>query len=117
MDDRGSQALRQPTRVFSAGRGTAELYEVGTVPIARLTYSPGWHWYDDWREAMGAGERCLRRHAGVVLSGHLHLELGDGSKMDLRAGDAYDIAPDHDGWVIGDEAFIALDTEAWRLFS
>jgi hypothetical protein len=107
----------RPTRVFSAGLGTAELFAVGTVPLTRVTYLPGWHWYDDWREPTFSGERCERRHAGVVLSGHLHVEVTDGSTLDLRAGDAYDIPPGHDGWVVGDEPWVAIDSEAHRLFA
>jgi|SRR6188768_2311875 len=117
MDDQFEREQARPTRVFSAGRGTAELFEVGTNPLTRVTYEPGWHWYDDWREATNAGETCLRRHAGVVLSGHLHLQLTDGSTLDFVAGDAYDIPPGHDGWVMGDEPWVAIDSEAHRLFA
>ena len=95
----------------------AELFEVEPVPLTRVTYLPGWHWYDDWREATFSGEMCERRHAGVVLSGHLHLQLTDGSTLDFRAGDAYDIPPGHDGWVVGDEPWVAIDSEAHRLFA
>ncbi len=117
MTDQSEREQARPTRVFSAGRGTAELFEVGLNPLARVTYEPGWHWYDDWREATFAGETCQRRHAGVVLSGHLHLQLDDGSTLDFMSGDAYDIPPGHDGWVVGDEAFVAIDSEAHRLFA
>ena len=117
MTDDVGRAQAQPSRVFSAGFGTAELFEVGTVPLTRLTYLPGWHWYEDWREATRAGETCERRHAGVVLAGHLHLELTDGSTLDFVAGDAYEIPPGHDGWVVGDEPWVAIDSEAHRLFA
>ena len=106
-----------PVRVFEAGLGRAELFDVGTVPLARVTYQPGFHWYDDWREATRSPEWCQRRHAGVVLSGHLHLNLEDGSTMDCVAGEAYDIPPGHDGRVVGDEPWVAIDSEAHKLFT
>ena len=107
----------QPTRVFEAGRGRAELFDNGPTPLTRVTYEPGWHWYDDWREPTGAGESCQRHHAGVVLSGHLHIETTDGASLDFAAGDSYDIPPGHDGWVVGDEQWIAIDTLAHLLFA
>ncbi len=117
MDDSDERAQARPARVFSAGRGTAQLFEVGSNPLTRVTYLPGWHWYEDWREATLSGETCLRRHAGVALSGHLHVVLTDGSTLDFVGGDAYDIPPGHDGWVIGDEPWVAIDSEAHSLFS
>ena len=92
------------------------MFDHGSTPLVRVTYDPGWHWYDDWRQPLGAGDLCMNRHAGIVVSGHLHLELEDGSTMDWVAGDAYDIPPGHDGWVVGDEAWVAIDSEAHRLF-
>jgi len=107
----------QPSRVFEAGRGKVELFDIGPTPLCRVTYEPGWRWSDDWREATRAGELCQVRHAGVVLSGHLHLVMTDGSTMDVAGGDAYDIPPGHDGWVVGDEPWIAIDSLAQGLFA
>ena len=52
-----------------------------------------------------------------MLSGHLHIEMGDGSTMDCVAGGSYDIPPGHDGWVVGEVPWVAIDTEAHRLFA
>jgi hypothetical protein len=117
MNDFDGRDQARPSRVFEAGLGKAELFDVGTYPLTRVTYLPGFHWYDDWREATLSGEICERRHAGVVLSGHLHLQLTDGSTLDFVEGDAYDIPPGHDGWVVGDEPWVAIDSEAHRLFA
>jgi uncharacterized cupin superfamily protein len=43
------------------------------------------------------------------MSGHLHVMADDGSEQEIRAGDAYNIPPGHDGWVVGDEAFLSVD--------
>jgi hypothetical protein len=45
------------------------------------------------------------------------VQLTDGSSLDCMAGDAYDIPPGHDGWVVGDEPWVAIDSEAHTLFT
>ena len=105
-----------PSRVFSAGRGKAELFEIGLAHLCRVTYDSGWHWRDDWAEATGQGMWCQNRHCGIVLSGQLHIEMEDGSSIDFVAGDAYDIPPGHDGTVVSDEPWVAIDSEAYHLF-
>ena len=76
------RSLSRPTEVRPVGRGRLELVEIGDTVIGRMTYQPGWHWYDDVRPIVG-GELCEIRHVGVVLSGHFHVEMEDGSSLDL----------------------------------
>jgi hypothetical protein len=35
--------------------------------------------------------------------------MADGTERELAAGDAFDVPPGHDAWVIGDEPYIAVD--------
>ena len=35
--------------------------------------------------------------------------MDDGTELDIRAGDVYELAPGHDAWVVGNEACIMLD--------
>jgi hypothetical protein len=35
--------------------------------------------------------------------------MDDRTEMDLGPGDAYVIEPGHDGWVVGDEPYVAID--------
>jgi len=48
-------------------------------------------------------------HTGYVISGCGHIVMDDGEEYDLEPGDGFYIAPGHDGWTVGDEAFVALD--------
>ena len=48
-------------------------------------------------------------HVGVILQGTLKVVHDDGSEITVSAGDAYSIAPGHDGWVVGDEEVIGYE--------
>jgi hypothetical protein len=40
------------------------------------------------------------------------VRTGDGSEFQIRTGDAYAIAPGHDAWVEGEEAFSGIEFES-----
>jgi mannose-6-phosphate isomerase-like protein (cupin superfamily) len=48
-------------------------------------------------------------HLIYVLSGHQKVVMDDGSELDIGPGDLVAIPPGHDGWVVGDDACVALD--------
>jgi hypothetical protein len=35
--------------------------------------------------------------------------MDDGEEIEFGAGDAVDIPPGHDGWVVGDEPYVGID--------
>jgi class 3 adenylate cyclase len=43
--------------------------------------------------------------------------MTDGASMDVMGGDAFEIPPGHDAWVIGDEPWISVDWAGRRLFA
>ena len=74
----------------------------------------------DGRRASGliAGTRlCEYHHQGYAFQGHAHIELEDGSSFDIGPNEAYEIPPGHDAWVVGDDAWIALDWAGMRSFA
>src|SRR5438445_7291435 len=64
---------------------------------------------------MGASA-CQLRHLGAAVSGDLHVLVDDGSEMDIQAGDVYEIPPGHDGWVVGDVPWEAVEFASARVF-
>jgi uncharacterized cupin superfamily protein len=38
-----------------------------------------------------------------MIAGTLHIEMDDGTELDLHEGDVFVISPGHDAWVVGDE--------------
>jgi mannose-6-phosphate isomerase-like protein (cupin superfamily) len=79
----------------------------GTM-IARAVLNPGWRWSTDVKPGSGT-ESCQARHAGVVLSGRLHVRMDNGTEADLGPGDAHVVPPGHDAWVVGDEQCLIID--------
>jgi hypothetical protein len=52
-----------------------------------------------------------------VVSGRLRIEMTDGATMDVMGGDAFEIPPGHDAWVVGDEPWVSVDWAGRRLFA
>jgi hypothetical protein len=43
--------------------------------------------------------------------------MADGTSMDFAAGDAYEIPPGHDAWVVGDETMHSYEFSGSRTFA
>lgn len=90
-----------------------DIVELDDRVVGRMTYQPGWKWSTHERLVAGT-HTCQLHHVGVTLSGLLRVEMKDGVNVDLEPGDVFEIPPGHDAWVIGAEAWVAVDFEAAR---
>jgi class 3 adenylate cyclase/quercetin dioxygenase-like cupin family protein len=97
-------------------KARVELVELGELAVGRSVFEPGWRWSEHVKPIVGT-ESCQVHHLGYVLSGHLHVEMSDGASLEVVAGDAFEIPPGHDAWVIGDEPWISVDWAGRRLFA
>ncbi len=93
-------------RAFEHGR--AEVAKAGSVTVGRATLEPGWRWSNDVKPIAGT-DACQVHHKGYVISGRLHVVMSDGAEGEAGPGDAYEISPGHDAWVVGDEPYVAVD--------
>ena len=59
---------------------------------------------------------CQLRHVGAAVTGVLHVVTEDGSETDISGGDAYEIPPGHDAWVVGDGPWEAVEFASARTF-
>ena len=94
------------TRKFE--HGLVQTAKAGTITISRATLQPGWRWSSDVKPIAGT-ESCMVPHKGTGISGRLHIVMDDGTEIEIGAGDAHDIPPGHDAWVVGDEAYVGID--------
>jgi class 3 adenylate cyclase/quercetin dioxygenase-like cupin family protein len=106
----------RPDNVRIVEKSRVELIELGELAVGRAIFEPGWRWSDHVKPIVGT-ESCQVHHIGYVLSGHLHVEMTDGASLEVVGGDAFEIPPGHDAWVIGDEPWISVDWAGRRLFA
>jgi hypothetical protein len=102
------RSFEETADVTEFPNGNERVIQVQGMPVGLATFHPGWRWSNDVRPMMGT-ERCPVLHVGYALSGRLHVELQDGSTLDIAQGDVCEIPPGHDAWVVGDEPFVLLD--------
>jgi quercetin dioxygenase-like cupin family protein len=103
----GSKAVgKDEVREFPNGK--LEISTVGKTMVGRATFQPGWRWSESVKPIVG-GDSCQVPHNGYVFTGRLGIKMDDGTEFEVGAGDAYDIPPGHDGWVIGNENYVGVD--------
>lgn len=94
------------TRTFE--HGTMKVAKVGSVTVSVGRFEPGWRWSHDVKPIAGT-DACMVHHKGYAISRRLHVATSDGSEVEIGPGDAYEISPGHDAWVVGDETYEAVD--------
>jgi class 3 adenylate cyclase len=105
-----------PDEVRTVEKARIELVELGELAIGRAVFEPGWRWSEHVKPIVGT-ESCQVHHIGYVVSGHLHIEMTDGASLEVMGGDAFEIPPGHDAWVVGDEPWVSVDWAGRRLFA
>lgn len=108
-----SKSFDQPDEVVSGPRVTKRIVAVGKTYVARTEYQPGWRWSTDMKPKVKTTS-CQHHHQGVMLSGHLHVVSDEGGERNIGPGDAFDIPPGHDAWVLGDEPCVMFEFQSVR---
>jgi quercetin dioxygenase-like cupin family protein len=106
----------RPDEVRVVEKARVELVELGELAVGRAIFEPGWRWSEHVKPIVGT-VCCQVHHIGFVVSGHLHVEMTDGASLEVVAGDAFEIPPGHDAWVVGNEPWVSVDWAGRRLFA
>ena len=85
-----------------------QVVKLGDATVTRSTFQPGWRWSKNVGSAAKA-DSCRVHHVGYIVSGRLHVKTNDGHEDEFAPGDVYEIQPDHDGWVVGDEPLVSIE--------
>jgi quercetin dioxygenase-like cupin family protein len=94
------------SRTFPFGHW--DILHLGYMTAARATLQPGWRWSEHVKPIVGT-ESCQQRHSGYLMAGRIATRLDDGTEFEYGPGDAYEVPPGHDSWVVGDRPVIAIE--------
>ena len=82
----------------------------GEARVKRMIYPVGFRWSRDIKPAVGT-DYCMHAHVGFLARGQVHIEYADGCTEDFAAPQVLEIAPEHDGWVVGDEPAVVIEID------
>ena len=111
-----AKSLETPDETRPTPFGRVDIYNLDDLVIGRMVFQPGWHWLEHV-QPIARTALCQYHHVGVCISGRLGNRLEDGTTIEVGPGMVFEIPPGHDGWVIGDEPFIAYDVAGVRSFA
>lgn len=100
--------LNLPDEVRTPQKTRVEIVKVGNSTVMRGTFDPGWKWSDCVKPVAGT-DSCMVHHVGYILSGKMKVVMNDGREAIAGPGDAVDIPPGHDAWIVGDEPCVMID--------
>ncbi len=101
----GSLPNTEQNRDFFDG-SSRSVVRLRSSVIGLGTYLPGWKW------SMHAGAqtgKSSENHVGYIVSGQMIVQDSNGQEQLIGPGEAFEVSPGHDAWVIGNEPCVALD--------
>jgi class 3 adenylate cyclase len=105
--------FNRPDEIRTLDHGRIELVNLGEESVGRQVLEPGWRWSEHVKPVVGT-PFCEFHHVGLVMSGRLHVEMADGTVMEVGPDSVYEIPPGHDAWVVGDEPVISINWSGIR---
>ncbi len=103
-----NRGMDSPDETRTFDHGQVEVVKIGGATIGRYTFEPGWKWSESVKP-IAKTDSCQAHHVGYILTGRLHVVSDDGGEAELGPGEAYEVEPGHDAWVVGDEAVRSIE--------
>ena len=103
-----SKSLDSPDETRPIEDGTVEIVHLDGGMVMRTIFEPGWRWSTSVKPVAGT-DSCQTHHLGYCISGQMHVVMDDGQEIDIGPGEAIEIPPGHDAWVVGDEPYVGVD--------
>ena len=85
-----------------------EIVRAGNGRVKRMIYPPGFRWSTHMKPIVGT-DLCMHAHVGFLARGQIHIGYADGCSLEFTAPQVVAIEPEHDGWVVGDEAAVMIE--------
>jgi class 3 adenylate cyclase len=109
------KSFEEPDEVREFPNGRVLVVTLDELSFGVFRFEPGWRWSNDVRP-IAETTSCQHRHIGYVISGVLHVQMEDGTVMEIPSGTVYEIPPGHDAWVVGEEAWHSVEFTSARSF-
>lgn len=109
------KSFSSPDQVRTFATGRLDIVTLDEAAIGRFLFRPGWRWSKDVAPITGT-RSCQHRHLGYTISGSLGVRMDDGTELTIGPGDAYEIPPGHDAWVIGDAPWDSVEFTSAHAF-
>jgi class 3 adenylate cyclase len=103
-----SKRFDEPDDLITLPLLTSQVVVLGEVYVGRNIHEPGWRWSEHVKPVVGTPS-CLHHHMGVVVSGQMEVETDTGARRRFGAGEALEVPPGHDAWVVGDEPLVTIE--------
>lgn len=113
MSEIKTKRFDEPDEAVSLSNVAGQIVVLNELYIGRYVLQPGWRWSKDVKPVVGTPS-CRHHHQGVVLSGRIQFATDDGARRMVGPGEAYDLPPGHDAWVVGDEPCVAIEFRGVR---
>jgi hypothetical protein len=111
MGEAATKRFGAPDETRELEHGRIDIVHLAGSTAAHVTFEPGWRWATDIKPLVGT-DSCQAHHVGHCVAGSLHVVTDEGNELDIGAGDAYEILPGHEAWVVGDTAYSALEFQS-----
>jgi mannose-6-phosphate isomerase-like protein (cupin superfamily) len=108
--------LSSPDEIRTPSKTRVEVVNLEKSVIMRATFEPGWKWSECVKPVAGT-DSCMVHHSLYVISGRMAVKMNDGNINELGPGDAAEIPPGHDAWVLGNEPCVSIDFAAGKEYA
>ena len=105
-------ALAGATRT-EVGGAVIETCRAGGARVKRVVYPAGFRWSLDMKPLVGT-DYCEHAHVGFLTQGAIRIEYPDCCVVDFAAPRVVEIAPGHDGWVLGRRPAVLIEVDFER---
>lgn len=109
------KSFTTPDQVRTFPTGHFDVVTLDEVAIGHFLFQPGWRWSKDVAPIVGT-RSCQHRHLGYCIAGTIDVRMDDGTELRIGPGDAYEIPPGHDAWVVGEVAWDSVEFTSARAF-
>src|SRR5215510_11937166 len=98
----------KPDELRAPDKTRVEVVRLDGFTLGRFIFQPGWRWSECIKPVVKT-DSCQNSHVGYAVSGRITVQMQDGKKQTIAAGQSYTIPPGHDAWVEGNEPFVGIE--------